>query len=279
MLGKRARENDALLSYQRQIYSNLPRGGAYANKRTRRGDTYLDRPMTSVARSRGAVVSGEMKYLDSRRTAVQISIVNGDWQNAVSDPESTLDLGDGSSVADPGCLCSPKVGAGISGRIGKNIKIMKVKIRWSVLVPQQQAQNLADDPPLVRLILCLDKQTNASQMTGDELMANASTSEDTILSFQSVNNFGRFQVLKDRMVALQPLPLTYINANTLVQGGQIYSGKMNYSWKEGLQVRFNAGSTGKVADIIDNSLHFLCGVNNVLMGARLSYYSRVCYKE
>lgn len=279
MLGKRARDNEAALSYQRAVYSNMPRGGAYANKRTRRSDTYLDRPLTSVPRARGAVVSGEMKYLDSRRTAVAISIVDGDWSNAVADPESTLDLGDGSSVANPACLCSPKVGAGISGRIGKNIKIMKVKIRWSIVVPQQQAQSLADDPPLCRIILALDKQTNASQMTGEELMANATTAEDTILSYQSVNNFGRFQVLKDRMVALQPLPLTYINTATLVQGGQVFHGKMNFSWRDGLQVRFNAGSTGKVADIIDNSLHVLAGVNNLLMGARLSYYSRVCYKE
>lgn len=279
MLGKRLRDEDPNVSYQRAVYSNLPRGGAYGNKRTRRTDTYLDRPLRSVARSRGAAVSGEMKYVDSVYPAQPIAVVSGDWGGNMADPTTTIDLGDGSAVVTPACLCAPKVGAGISNRIGKGIKILKVKIRFSIIIPQQQAQNLADDPPIVRLILVLDQQTNASQMDGDDLMQEGTTAEDSLLSFQNVNNFGRFKVLKDRMVALRPAIPMYINTGSMVQTGVCYQGKMNYSWKEGLGVRFNAGSTGQVSDVIDNSLHILCGANNILSSPRLSYYCRVCYKE
>jgi len=279
MLGKRLRDEDANVNYQRAIYSQMPRGGAYANKRTRRTDTYLDRPLRSVPRARGANVSGEMKYVDSIYPAVPIAIADTDWANCMADPTTTVDLGDGSAVVTPACLCAPKVGAGISNRIGKGIKILKVKIRFSIIIPQQQAQNLADDPPIVRVVLVQDGQTNASQMDGDDLFQETATAETTVLAFQNVNNFGRFKVLKDRMVALRPAIPMYITTSSLVQTGVCYQGKMNYTWKQGLNVRFNAGSTGQVSDIIDNSLHMLAACNNILAGPRLSYYCRVCYKE
>jgi len=279
MLGKRLRDEEANVNYQRAIYSQMPRGGAYANKRTRRTDTYLDRPLRSVPRARGANVTGEMKYVDSIYPAQPIAAPDTDWAACMADPTTTVDLGDGSAVLTPACLCAPRVGAGISNRIGKGIKILKVKIRYSIILPQQQAQSLADDPPVVRLILVQDMQTNAAQMDGDDLIQGSTTSETTVLAFQSVNNFGRFKVLKDRMVALRPAIPMYINTGSLVQTGVCYQGKMSYSWKEGLNVRFNAGSTGQVSDIIDNSLHMMAGANNILAGPRLSYYCRVCYKE
>lgn len=233
----------------------------------------------SVARTRGAAVTGEVKYFDCEFAAGAVSAVTTTWvAGTLVDPLTTINLG-AAAVANPLCLFCPTVGAGLNQRIGRMVKCLKVKIRGHISCAPQAAQAAADAPSMIRFILVLDKQSNAGAMTSAMLMRDASAAAVTISSYQNPDNFGRFRVLKDKRFAITNLNLAGSpTANDVVQAGTIHAFKISCNLK-GLEVHFNAANGGTVADIIDHSLHFIVATNNAAYAPNLAYYSRVSFKE
>lgn len=260
---------------QDAVYRALPRGGVPAVNRPAQRAGY-----GSTARARGAAVTGEMKYFDCERDSGAISAVTTTWvAGCMVDPTRTINLGD-ASVATPLCLFAPKVSAALNGRIGRKAHVYKVRIAGTIKIPPQTAQGTADASPTIRLALVLDKQSNAAQMTAATLFNDAAGAETTITAFQNPNNFGRFRVLKEKYYQFSNVNLTGDpSASNLVQCGCTINFKMSVSFKQPVQVNFNATNGGTVADIIDNSLHIVCGATSVAMAPVIAYYSRVCYKE
>jgi len=277
-MSKRKREDDEYSSKRPRQYSRLvPLSG-----RSAPGTALV--PLTrvgydSVPRTRGAPVQGEMKYFDCDRTAQAITIVTTTWPaGTVKDPETTINLGS-AAVAAPLCLFAPTVGSALNQRVGRQVRVFKIKVKGTIIVPVQTGQTAADAATQCRIVLCQDMQTNASQMTGDQLFQNATGASTTISTFQNPNNFGRFRVLKDKMCILQ-------NPNTQQPGVTVYdqaglkrSFKMNINFKKPIIVHFNATNGGTVADIVDHSFHILAGCDDTGLVPQLAYYSRVAYKE
>lgn len=234
----------------------------------------------SVARARGAAVTGEMKYFDSEMTSTAIANVTTTWvAGTMMDPTTTINLGS-AAVATPLSLCVPTVGAGLNQRIGRKIKLMKVKVHGLINVPVQAAQAAADAATQIRLLLVMDKQTNAAQMTGAQLMNDAGAANTTTNSFQNPNQFGRFHVLKDKNFVFSNLNLTGSpTAADVIQASSMRTFKLSFKFKSPVTIDFNATNGGTVADIIDNSLHIVAGATTTAFAPTLSYYSRVCYKE
>lgn len=234
----------------------------------------------SVARARGAAVIGEMKYFDSNLTNTALVATTGTWPvGTMVDPTATINLGD-IAVVTPLCLFAPKVSAALNGRIGRKVKILKIKMTGLIQIPVQAAQATSDASTCARLILVLDTQTNSAQMTAAQLLQDADSATTSFNSFQNVNNFGRFRVLKQKY-------FTFSNPNIagspttgdLTQGSITYRWKINHKFKIPLDVMFNATNGGTVADIINNSLHLVCGANSIAMAPSISYYCRINYKE
>lgn len=249
---------------RRQMSKRQREGGQGASKRatkkpkTRKG-------FQSVARTRGAQVQGEMKYFDTEKSISAIVETN-DWTGTEQDP-TTFNT-----------LFVPVVGAGINQRIGKSAKILKLKMRFLVDAPQQTNQTLTDPAADIRLIVYLDKQTNAAQAQGEQVMTGGVSDGTGILSFQNIDNFGRFQVLMDKSITLQNPNVSWDGTN-IEQQGVAKMFKWSKNFKKPIVVRFNATNGGTVADIVDNSLHVIALTDNDDLAPRLSYYSRVCFKE
>jgi len=233
--------------------------------------------LNSVPRTRGAIIQGEMKYYDCFGGGA-IADNTGDWSNSVKDPSTTVNIGGNAAVPTPGCLFAPTAGTGIDQRIGKAVHVMKIKINFLVLIAAQTTQTVADPATPVRLILVMDKQTNKATITGDQLMQEDTTTVGGLLTFQNVNNFGRFQVLKDKTYVMHSPTLTVLSGTTIEQSGIGLRGKMSYTFRTPLRVRFD-GSAGTVADIIDNSFHMLATTSSAALVPTLYYRSRVTFKE
>lgn len=212
---------------------------------------------------------GEMKYFDSERSAASIDAVTTTWgANTIRDP-TTLNT-----------LCCPQVGAAVNQRIGREIKVHKIKIQGYVNVPSQSAQNNGDNSSAVRFILVQDMQTNATQMTSAQLLTDQAGADTTIHAFQNINNFGRFRVLKDKKITISDMTLTGSpTTGDVVQSGFKRNFKINHVFKDPVPVRFNGTNGGTIADIIDNSFHFIIGTDQVALAPTVSYVCRVCYKE
>lgn len=234
----------------------------------------------SVARTRGAAVSGEMKYFDTENVATAIATVTTTWvAGTIVDPLATVNLGS-AAVATPLCLFAPTVGSGLNQRIGRKVKVLKLKVHGFVTAAPQAAQTTTDAAARLRVILVQDKQTNAAQMTGANLINDsAGGAAATINAFQNPNNFGRFKVLKDKFITMQDPNLCQNGVTTMEQNGLKVPFKFTVNFKQPVLVNFNATNGGTVADIIDNSFHVLCGCDTSTLASSISYYTRVCYKE
>jgi len=251
-----------------------------AAKRSRAKAPKTRKGYSSVATTRGAAVTGEMKYFDTEYQTNSITAVTTTWPaGTMADPSSTINLGS-AAVATPLALCVPTVGAGLNQRVGRKIFVRKIKVHGQIQCSPQAAQAAADTACKIRLALVQDQQTNAAQMTGAQLYNDAGVSSTTINTFQNPNNFGRFRVLKDKMVVISNLNLTGSpTANDVIQASWKGQFKFTVNFKKPVEVHFNATNGGTVADIVDNSFHILAGTDNSTYAPSLAYYCRVCYKD
>lgn len=222
---------------------------------------------------------GEMKQFDCERTAALAATTTTWVAGTLQDPDTTINLG-AAAVANPLCLFAPTVGAGLNQRIGRSVKMLKCKVQGFVAIPVQAAQGAADSSTKVRIILVLDKQTNAAQMTSAQLMRDAGSAGTTINSYQNPDNFGRFHVLKDKTMSLSNLNMTGSpTAGDVIQAGMNRPFKLSYRFRNPVEVHFNATNGGTVADIVDYSLHMIVAANSIAYAPSVTYYSRVSFKE
>lgn len=236
------------------------RKGGPKRQRTRMG-------FSSVARTRGGAVVGEMKYFDVVKSAGVIP-ASTDWTGTEFDPTTY------------NTLCVPTVGSAVDQRIGKSIKIMKIKMKVHIQCNSQTTQTLQDNPSVIRIVLHQDKQTNATQAQGEDVMATTGSAGLNPLTFQNINNFGRFRVLKDKLLVMGPATALYdTGVPTIKQTGVAKTFKWNIKFKKPVVVRFNATNGGSVADIVDNSFHVIASANSVELAPSISYCCRTCYKE
>ncbi len=233
-----------------------------------------------VARAQGAAVVGEMKYFDCERDADPIAACTTTWvAGTMQDPDTTINLGS-AAVANPLCLFAPTVGAALNQRIGRKVKVLKIKLHGLMHFSTAAGTNAPKNGTAIRMMLVQDCQTNAAQMTGAQLMNDAASPSSTLMSFQNPNNFGRFKVLKEKRYILDDPNITGTVAGAdIVFNGKKLNWKLTATFKTPIDVHFNATNGGTVADIVDNSFHIVCAADTVTYTPLITYYSRVCYKE
>ena len=250
-------------------------GSASAKKRCRRGrypykrryrPQYVRPGYGLVGRTPGGGVLGEMKYFDtavSARTVPQVAT----WVGTTLNP-ATFDT-----------LCVPVVGAAYNQRIGKEINIVKLKIRGRFSALAIASSSVGVQPTTIRYGVFQDMQTNSVQADGNLVMTPTATIAQAPFTFQNIDNFGRFKVLKDKVCTLQD-PNMAGSETAHDVNGQSYTFKMTLKFRKPIQVRFNNTNGGTIADIIDNSLHFFANGNNgPAITITTDYLCRVCYKE
>jgi len=232
----------------------------------------------STPRTIGALPGGEMKYYDTERNVVGITTATTTWPvGTMLDPSFSINLG-AVAVANPSGLFQPTVGPALNQRIGRKVAVHKIRIHGTLSTASQTAQALADAASKVRLCLVMDKQTNSASMTGAQLFTNTSTPENSIHSFQNPDNFGRFQLLKDKMIVMQN-PSLAGTTPTIDQAGLKFQFKWTINFKNPILVNFNATNGGTIADVIDNSFHVVGATDVGTLAPALAYYCRFCYKE
>lgn len=229
----------------------------------------------TVPRSRGIYSRGEMKYFDSEKSATAVTIVTTTWPaGTIFDPTVT-------PVNSINTLFCPKDGSAINQRIGREVNVFKIKIRGEVLVAPQAGASTADYGSALRMLLVLDTQTNATQMTSAQLLQDQTAANQTLQTWMNLANIGRFRILKDKFMVLEPKTMANDTGATggLVQGGLTRLFKMSVRFKKPIKVRFNATNGGTIADIVDNSFHFVCGTDSTALSPTVNYTCRVSYKE
>lgn len=228
-------------------------------------------------------VAGEMKYFDCDFADTAITDVTTTWPaGTITDPTTTINLG-AAAVATPLCLFAPTVGSGLNQRIGRSVKVMKIKMRGRISYPAVgSGAYVACQGQNIRIMLVQDCQTNAAQMTAAQLMQDSVSTDCAFYGYQNPNNFGRFKVLKDKIISTgDPNWVGEVSGNTTGRNGKKYHFKFSVRFRVPIEVHFNATNGGTVADIVDHSFHIICGADQVSASSNATflYYSRVSYKE
>ncbi len=225
------------------------------------------RGYTTVARTRGVYATGENKYFDTTKAATSLT-ASADWTGTEFDPATFL------------TLFVPVKGSAINERIGRMVKVKKVKVVGMISIAAQANQTVPDSACVVRLALVQDMQTNAAQMQGEQVFAapGSASALNAVGSFQSLANFGRFRVLKDIKFTLQDPNISWDGTN-MEQQGQARPFKLTYNFKTPQVVHFNATNGGTIADIVDHSWHVVANCSSAELLPAIVYEARVVYCE
>lgn len=231
---------------------------------------------STVARTRGVYGAGEMKYFDAQLGLTPVQSTT-DWTGTELDPTQV-------PVVGINTLFVPTQGAGINQRIGKAVKLHKIRVQGQILLPNQSGDPNSDSACLIRLALVWDKQTNSTQAQGEQVFTPSvlPSAYNAMDSFQNIDNFGRFKVLKNKIINISDPNLAVLDGGGVPQiytMGKTHHFKWTIKFRKPIEVRFNATNGGTIADIVDNSFHIYANASNVQLGPQIVYNSRCCFKE
>lgn len=248
------------MAMRRQPYKRVRRnslGLPYQAKR---------RGYSTVPRTRGVYATGENKYFDTEKAPTSIS-ASSNWVGTEYDPTTLA------------TLFVPSQGTGINQRIGRAAKVKCIKIKGLIKCDAIEVASNPFNACNVRIALVQDTQSNGTQAQGEDVFKDPSSTVSAVLSFQNVNNFGRFKVLKDKFITLNPPSLSGTGANSFDVNGVDRSFKMTYKPKQPINVRFNETDGGTIADIVDHSWHIIANTDDVEMVPKIEYQCRVVFCE
>jgi len=240
--------------------------------RSRAGSAYSGRSMSfsrspSVrGRSAGRPVtvlympsSEETKYFDTSFS--QTLSASADW-TGTEVPCVNYVQSDGTTVGayTDSALIPSAIGAGFGQVVGAKYRIKKIRCRGHVFGTTQS--DAADLPPpfSVRVVLVQDTRPNGVQAQGEELFLDMGGAGVQNYAFMAMGagQAGRFRILKDFVVSLQPsgAGTDGANTNSCARGGALF----NFTWKPKvpLEVLLKANSnTPTVASLSSANIFLL----------------------
>lgn len=203
----------------------------------------------------------ETKYFDSVWNNT-VPFLNGGW-NSSPGAESTT----------TGTIFYPQPGTAYNQRVGRKVFVKKIRMNIKIIwAPQQAASLIIASAPTIRMILFMDKQANATQPTGDALML---TGGYPVSTFQNPQNFGRFQVLRDKIVSFSNPDIS--QSATLDRSGMVRTLKLSYKFNKPVVVNYNQTNAGNITDVVDNAFHFFAGSDINLTDMQIQYQVRTIF--
>lgn len=258
----KAQKMDMLKGYTRYgLYRPSKSGTGKTKRRGRRSSSYQNaRKIASLNKRVGGFGGLELKFLDASVVSAGLVSVQA---GAEIDPTGLL------------CLNSMAQGDSESERLGRHIRMKSIQIRFHIVSPIVANAAVLQDDKVVFIALVLDKQTNAAQMNSEDVYENQGTSgQFSTMPLRDMEHTDRFRILWTKRVILKTSQ-AYVNdgANNFDRAGVVRKVDCFVNLRN-MKVLFK-GTTGTVANIMDNSLHVIAFTNESIVN--ISYQSRLRY--
>ncbi len=171
------------------------------------------------------------------------------------------------------CLNAVSQGNGESARVGRRYTMQSIHVRGLISEPKAEAAGDPIEDTVVRIVMVLDKQTNAAQMTASNVYDITAPTVD-YLAFRNLQYTARFQVLWDRTFVLKASMATTNEgaAGAFACGVVKRVFKINHVFKGGLKVECVL-TAATVASITDNSIHMIGIASNA--SVQMNWQSRL----
>ncbi len=215
------------------------------------------RALTPLANIRtGGFIGRELKFADKEVSAQAFS---GSW--------GTLDPTDDS-------LTGVAQGNGESQRLGRKYSVHSLHLKGFIEAATTESQTAPLQDILCRLVVVLDTQTNAAQVTATDVFDAGQT--DDINSFRNLQHSTRFRVLKDKTFKINR-SMANLNegaANLFATPSQEIPFKWNFKFKDPIEI-ITTGTTAAINVVATNSIHVI-GIATSTAGL-INYQSRLRY--
>lgn len=242
-----------------------------ASKRRRTRGTFASGPVRTViqggnrrqfvTRSYGTPLAvTERKYYDTNLASTAFAAAGATFAGMELDP------------ATANTLFSPVQGDDYNNRQGRKVHVLAIKIRGMITYPVSDNQVAALVTPHLRILLVQDKQTNAAQLNSEDVI------QTNMMGFQNPAFFGRFRVIKDKIVNFTDPMRSYDGTNIQQSGDQRFF-KMKVKFAKPIIVHYNSTNGGTVADVIDNSFHLIGGSSDTGLAPSIAYRVRTTFVD
>lgn len=211
----------------------------------------------------------ETKFFDTSvaASAIQPPPASTTWSGLEQVPATVL------------CLNAPTQGTGASNREGRFITMESLQINGIVNLPSQIDQTSADNVPVIKIWIVMDKQTNGGTATGldsENVYTNpAATALGGLSPLRNMLYSRRYKVLKEIVVEPKTLPVAFDGTN-IEQEGVATSFECFIPLK-GRKTEYLANA-GTVADIVNNGLFVLAAANSTSTMPTLTYNARLRFR-
>lgn len=234
-------------------YKRSRSAGSYAATRRRRSSGYRN-PRT------GGYLGVEKKFLDLAVPSTALTAPT-DASGGEVDP------------ATANCLSAPAIGDDQTSRDGRKIIGKYLHIRGQVSQPSQANAAAELAPSRVFVACVLDTQTNGAQLNSEDVFVNPAANAGLAAApLRNIQFAERFKVLKSDEFLLEPKVSTYDGTNIETAGAACM-----FDWYiplKNLKITFTSGTTGVVANVMDNSIHMIAYTHSTGGVPVISYNSR-----
>lgn len=200
------------------------------------------RRQRAAARSRnlrsGGFLGKELKYKDAFYDAALIVGI----PDSEADPLTLL------------CINATAQGSGESERDGRRQFTKSVHVAGTIQWTAQDTTTIGLSPFVV-ILLVLDRQTNGTQLSTEDVLVHPANSDHDAMAFNNLEHGHRFKVLR-RIVVKMPASSSFWDGDSGHRQGHDQPFKLNYYWKKPLQTTYTA-ATAAIGSIVDNSIHVI----------------------
>lgn len=239
-------------------------------------------PMSFAPRVVRSFSRGETKYFDCGFN-VSVTTAGTTWADTEVPMDNYINASGAAAAYTDSCLIPTAQGSAYGQIEGQRYLLKKLRVRGAVIA--SGASDLPDVMParFVRILLVMDMQPNGAQAQGEDIMQDTGELQENMFSFQRTSTqTGRFRILKDKFITLNPGTAGTDGASTVSANVNSATFKFSYAPRNGVRVQVrNGNSTPTVAGTIDCNIFMLayCYGSSTVQSVTLQGCSRAYFCE
>jgi len=162
---------------------------------------------------------GETKYFDVGINA-SVTTAGTTWADTEVPADNYVNSGGAAAAYTDSCLVPTAQGSGYGQVNGNKYLLKTVRVKGSLFVTAVTGQTSVMNPIPVRVCLVMDTMPSGSQAQGEDVFQDFGATEENAYSFlRMAAGGGRYQILKDKVITINPTAAANDAAATTVSTG------------------------------------------------------------
>lgn len=228
-------------------------------------------------------LAGETKYFDCVFSDTFSGANTTTWAGCeVSMSQYRNNVGTLAAYTDNSILPTSQ-GSGYGEVDGSTYYLKKIRVRGHIVPSNHPTGTTIARACAARILLVLDTQPNLGQAQAEEVMADSYTYGQCNSLMKVSDGTGRFRILKEKKVVIDPIPVWDATAGQLETGYSSAEFQLDHKFANPLKVSFKAGSGTPAGDRCYSHNVFLIAVathqTNGMHSTTYEGYSRVYFSE